>query len=263
MYRISFCLLAILIAGLGAVAADSTLVVRSYELQHASVSEVVELVQDILSDDGSVTARPRASLVQVQDRRDFIEVISRLVENIDQPPERFRISVELIDASETAFPDGAEFDPGDKVRRMFRYEHFRLEGSAAIEGAMGEDYVVRLGSEHQLQLGTSHVVSPGGYFRHNVPPPRRRPEGQAEKTSEGYEQDLPSPARIVEGRLQIDPLRLTRIREKSPSLTQEVEVLKTKVNLTGGQRAILGASSSESSRRATVLVVRFESMGDE
>ncbi|MCP4902178.1 MAG: hypothetical protein GY906_34860, partial [bacterium] len=149
-----------------AAAVAQTMEVRSYDLQHADMPEVVDLVQDLLSDEGSVTVRPRSSQLHVQDRSEFISVVDQFIKDIDQPPEPFRLIVELVEASMDPLMGETEYEPIHGVKRMFRYDHYRLVGAAAVEGKLGEDYLVSLGNDFQVQFGTSQVVIPGGFFHH-------------------------------------------------------------------------------------------------
>ncbi|MCP4898730.1 MAG: hypothetical protein GY906_17305, partial [bacterium] len=137
----------------------------------------------------------------------------------------------------------------------------RLVGAAAVEGKLGEDYLVSLGNDFQVQFGTSQVVIPGGFFHHRVRP-RPTPSDFSGNTNQPIDiEDLPGPPRIMRDRLQLDPLRLARVRSRSANLTREVEVFRTKITLKNGQQAILGAGASESSRSVMVFVVRYEVVG--
>jgi hypothetical protein len=63
-------------------------------------------------------------------------------------------------------------------------------------------------------------------------------------------------------RIELRRLTLVR-REQGPDGTdRRVQVLRTNMLLAPGQETLIGASASEQSQRAVILVVRAESPGD-
>jgi hypothetical protein len=221
--------------------------------------EAMKWVQTLLSDQGSITVQPWASRLQIQDRKAHVDLISRFLEEVDQPPELFRVTIELIEASFSPFEDQKAYQPPSGVSRVFSNRYFRLLGSTAIEGELGKSYVVRLGSGYSLEVGTAMSVLEGGYFRHRV-----RPERASKETGDDQRQydesQLPSPPRILRDRIVLNPLRLTKLQTQTQNVAQEFEVFKTKINLTVGQQAVLGTGKTEQSPTMFVLVVNSESV---
>lgn len=80
MLRKSLLFLAMLGISAGVVAADMETILRVFTLEHASVSEVSAAVQPLLSEEGSMTLRPKLSRIIVQDQPEVIDRVTALIE---------------------------------------------------------------------------------------------------------------------------------------------------------------------------------------
>jgi len=68
---------------------------RAFVVHHRALADAADLVQPILSPDGSVTLQPRLRTLVVQDRSDVLTRVATLLESFDLPPRNVEVTLSL------------------------------------------------------------------------------------------------------------------------------------------------------------------------
>jgi type II secretory pathway component GspD/PulD (secretin) len=239
---------------------------RVFRLEHADVTEAIQAIRPLLSEHGSFTVKISESQLTVQDRPDIVSQIANRIRELDQPPTEFKISIELLEASnDKNDPAGDAFvDP--RVRKMFQYSSYRSIASSVIAGELGATTRAELGSAYQI----SFLARPASRQSDTASADQSKPWSMPGSKSgsgtgaAGSEMQQP-PAETLRGttpRIELRQVTLIREERGADGMTRRVQVLRTNMLLAPGQETLIGASASEQSQRAVILVVRAETPGD-
>ena len=209
-----------------AVAEDVQTTVRVFQLRHSTVLEASLAVQPLLSQYGSLTVQPRAARITVQDRPEVVTRVAEVVASLDHERRGYRIRVDLLLGSmaRSAGPDEVPVDAG--MKEMFRFRHYQRLATATFEGDLGQEVAAELGDGFRLSFLPSALA-----------------------------QDMPWGIPDSQGRVHLVGLALVRLDRRPGGTVVPTEVLRTNIILSPGQRAIVGASASESSATGLVLVL--------
>ncbi|NOZ77863.1 MAG: hypothetical protein GXP48_01540 [Acidobacteria bacterium] len=124
MMRRIFAIVVCVLFGAVAVSwAASESVVRTFHLKHRSVTEVSQVVQGLLSAQGSLTVHPRTSVLTVQDTPATVRMITEVLKEVDVTPPVYRVQVRLLEATNHPAKRGAAapaLDP--RIMRMFHFK---------------------------------------------------------------------------------------------------------------------------------------------
>ena len=85
-----------------AIAVDADdLSARAYQIRFKTLPDAVELIADLLSEDGSVSIHPRLNRMVVQDRLEVLDRVAAVLEDFDQPPVNVDVTVSLFLGSDS------------------------------------------------------------------------------------------------------------------------------------------------------------------
>lgn len=205
-----------------AVADSDTMVVTVFRLKHARASDVLNSVQPLLSDEGSITVQPGKNRLTVRDRADIVEEVGKAIERVDLAPQRFVLQVELLLGSnlQASVPPNTEVSA--RLKRMFPFKSYRSLGATEFRGKTGDDVTLELDDGYRI------VVSARD---HRV---EETPFGIAARGLRLYLRPL-----VVEKQVG------SRFRE----------LLRTRVALSENQEVFIGAGASESGDQCLILIV--------
>jgi len=216
-------------------AADQSTTVRVFNLKNASVSEAFDLIEPLLSADGSVTVQPSRGRITIQDSPEVVARITTLINSIDRTPGEYRIEVELLEGLDVEQASDLPPDLDRRLHRMFPFKSYRRAGSTVFQGAFGQPTTASLSSNYRLSfLAESSNVS------------ESTPWGVAD----------------MGNRTQVKWLRLDRLRTGYGGQEKLDEMLRTTVFLSPRQKMIIGAGSSEDSASGLVLILTMHSVED-
>jgi len=221
----------------GAAGAVEMTTVRVFHLADTpiTVREAANAVQPLLSESGSLTVQPHQLRIIVQDKPDVLDRVSQVLDRLKETPERFSLHIELLEASNQPLRPEDSADVDDRIRRTFQYSSFRRIGVTLVEGEVGDPAMADLGGGYQVRFVPDRLPSPDEF------PWGVHPAGT---------------------RIHLDRLTLTMSPPDVEGDHKPVEVLRTSLVLAPSQRAIFGASGSEKSDRALVLILSARSVGD-
>ncbi len=248
MTRRALCLFVLTLVLPAALAAAAVTTSKVFKLRYLRVGDAALLVQPLLSEEGSLTIEARGSRLTVQDRQEVVDAVARLLGELDVAPARYRVLVELYEATKDAAAGGAS--AADlKLGDVFRFTSFRRVGAAVLEGEVGGAARADLGAGYLIRfrvepdaLEPIELPSPSAVTVLRPPelPPRARPASE--------------PGGGV--RVRLEDLVLVRVVEGRP-----IEVLRSRAEFSTGQQVVVAASASESARRGLVLVLKAEPPG--
>lgn len=72
---------------------------KFYQLKYASPADTKEIIEPFLSDQGSVIIDKVSAKIIVRDLKDNIDLVTRLIEEVDIPPQQVTINAKIIDIS--------------------------------------------------------------------------------------------------------------------------------------------------------------------
>ena len=109
--RVAVGLAALVLAVLEAAAeapAPRAVVARAFVVHHRALADAADVVQPILSADGSVKLQPRLKTLVVEDRSEVLDRVATLLESFDLPPRNVEVTLSL-------FLGTAQERPGQSV----------------------------------------------------------------------------------------------------------------------------------------------------
>ena len=163
------CLVAVWIAGAGGLAAEpqdegeGPILARAYKVHHRSLTDAAELVEPLLSEEGSLSLRPRLKTLVVEDRASVLDKVGPLLESFDLPPHAVEVTLTLFigkDLSEgesgrLALPGDVSFevlDVMEKIQKISKWKSYELLGSRSVSGVEGGRVTATLSDEYRIVL---------------------------------------------------------------------------------------------------------------
>ena len=217
-------------------AADqSATTVRVFNLKNASVTEAFNVIEPLLSDEGSVTVQPSRGRITIQDSPQVVGRITALLGELDRIPGEYRIEVELLEGLDIERVSDLPPELDRRLHRMFPFKSYRRAGRTVFQGEFGQPTMASLGESYRLSfLADSSNIT------------ESTPWGVAD----------------LSDRTQVKWLRLDRLTADHNGREQVDELLRTTVFLSPRQKMIIGAGSSEDSAIGLVLILTMHSVED-
>jgi len=207
---------------LGFAAADADLAARMFTIRFKAVEDVVLLIEPQIGERGSYTVQPRLKAITVRDEPANLARIGEMIVGFDQPPRSVRLIIQLLKAAQadpSSVPKGGEKrGVPELLRDVTKWSEVSVMGSASMVGVEGAQSTLNIGEEFRV---------------------RYRVDTVAEK----------------QGVVKFDRFALDRIVSDPNGETRYVNIWDTVVNLRNNQHLLLGATSSQESRRAIFLSV--------
>lgn len=155
----------------GSYTADDPISARAFEVDFRPLSDIADLIQPLLSEDGIVSMRPRLRTLVVEDHVSVLDRIAGLIESFDLPPRNVEIKLTLVlgmdqrtaDEEQSAGKRAADRQAPsvDELSRevrgiletlgdFTRWNAYEPLGNRAVVGAEGERLEVQLSSEYRV-----------------------------------------------------------------------------------------------------------------
>jgi hypothetical protein len=141
---------------------------RSFEIRHRPLADAVDLVSAVLSEDGSVSLRPRLRRIVVQDREAVLDRVARVLSEFDLPPRNVEVAVSLFlgtdrrddEAGRLArSPDIAEETRGirETLSDFTKWTEFAPLGTQTITCVEGFEGTVYLADDYRVEFRVQEV----------------------------------------------------------------------------------------------------------
>lgn len=125
----------LLLAGLfSACSSGPEMETRTFELRHVNPEEARALIEPYVygrPDYPGMVSTSRAALT-VRETADNLDQIERMLAQFDQPPQAVRLFFQLIEADGARTTDPAIADVETELRKLFRFEGYRLMSEATV-----------------------------------------------------------------------------------------------------------------------------------
>jgi hypothetical protein len=202
---------------------DAPLATRMFTIRFKSVEDVVLLIEPHIGDRGSYTVQPRLKAITVRDEAASLTRIGDLIAGFDVPPRSVRLVIQLLRGAEASPASSRSRDDGTGVPSLLRdvtkWSEVSLVGSASMLGVEGAQSVLNLGDEFRVRFRVDAVAE-------------------------------------QQGIVKFDRFALDRaVREPSGEI-RYVNIMDTVVNARNDQQLVIGATSSQDSRKAVFLSVK-------
>jgi hypothetical protein len=210
------------IAGSAAAQSDD-LATRTFTIQFKALEDVLLLLEPFVGERGSYTVQPRLKTITVFDEPDRLRRISDVIADFDQPPRSVRLLIQLLNASEAE--PAADRRPGsgtgvpNLLRDVTKWSEVSVLGSASILAVEGADSSLNVGERFRVRFQVGTVAH-------------------------------------KQGVVKFDRFALDRVVKNAAGEARHVPIWDTVINLRHNQHLLLGATSSQESRRAIFLSVK-------
>jgi hypothetical protein len=203
--------------------AEEELGSKLFTIRFKAVEDVVLLIEPSITDRGSYTVQPRLKAITVRDTAASLRRIEDLIAGFDQPPRSVRLVIQVLRAT-VADPASNERRGSDLpgvpslLRDVTKYSEVSVLGSASMVGVEGAQSTLNIGEEFRVRFRVDAVAD-------------------------------------RQGVVKFDRFALDRIVRDPKGEAKVVPIWDTVVNLRNNQQLLLGATSSQESRRAVFLSV--------
>jgi hypothetical protein len=215
-------LAALLIAGT-VLAAEPE--VRVFQLHFRAVREAADLIEPLLSADGSILLQPKISSVTVRDNAEVLARVTQALASWDVPPLSYRVRVRLLLAT-TEAPDRGRAAPmiagvGAEITKLFHFTEYQDVATVQVTAAEGSAVELAAGDRYNVRF-----------------------------TVRGVSQDP--------DRIQLAQLQLARRDRSSEGQETLQPLLRATVPLQMKQASVLGGMRSENAKEALFLILWAE-----
>lgn len=206
---------------------------RAFEVRYRDLAEAADLVTPLLSEDGSVTLRPRLKRLVVQDTEAVLGRVAALLESFDLPPKNVEITLSLFMGREQREESGGtETAHGvfsKEVRGVIetlgdftKWTAYEPLGSRSVTGVEGGRVETQLSEEYRVIFTVNAVHE-------------------------------------AQGTVKFDSFALQRLKRDEQGRQTVDDLYKTGMVLNVGRLHVVGAASGADSKRALFLTVQVES----
>lgn len=163
----------LLCGGLGVAAtAEATprrgLQVYAHTLEHRPASDVLSVIEPLLSSEGRVEVQPGDNTLVIRDTAATIEKVKIELATLDREPEDLRFDIQIVRAGprraiSPPLPPDQEI-PGEVIERLrdlLRYEDYRLLAKAGMTSSEGEEVTYSLGQTYSVSFRLGSVIAAG------------------------------------------------------------------------------------------------------
>jgi len=151
---------------------------RTFALQHLEPHEARDLIRPYVWDDRAGAAGTMSAadnMISVRETRDNLDRIAAVLEEFDLPRPTVRLNFQLIEANGAAQGDPAIADVEAELRRLFRYEGYRLVNEAVVGGMEGSHIEQVVGTDWNedgwiitASIGSVRVIDDSGWVQMEV-----------------------------------------------------------------------------------------------
>jgi hypothetical protein len=136
----------------------------TFELQYLDGDRAAVLIEPYVFTDrpdapGSISQAD--NMVTVRETRDNLDKIRRVLADIDRPRPTVRLRFQLIEADGAGAVDPAIADVEAELRKLFRYDGYRLIREAVVGGTEGSHIEQVIGREDDANVGFILMASIG------------------------------------------------------------------------------------------------------
>lgn len=154
----------------GQVDADP-LSARAFEVRHRALSDAAELVEELLSSEGTLTLKPRLKTLVVEDRVSVLDRVGSLLHSFDLPPRSVEVTITLFlgrREESGSRPSGGVVPLSREVRGVIetlgdftKWTAYEPLGSGSVVGVEGAPLQTSLTAEYVVAFTIESVHDSG------------------------------------------------------------------------------------------------------
>lgn len=152
---------------------DDVVQARAFEVRYRDLADAADLVGPLLSEEGSLTLRPRLKVLVIEDRASVLGRVEELLQSFDLPPRHVEVTLILFLGTDRRKEPEAPRSPdsvfSNEVRGVIdalgdftKWVAYEPLGSGAVTGAEGDRMVARLSSDYRVTLKLESVATREG-----------------------------------------------------------------------------------------------------
>ena len=151
---------------------------QTFELRFLEPHEARDLIRPYVWDDRAGAAGTMSAtdnMISVRETGDNLDRIAAVLEEFDLPQPTVRLNFQLIEANGAAQGDPAIADVEAELRRLFRYEGYRLVNEAVVGGMEGSHIEQVVGTNWNEEgwiitasIGSVRVIDDSGWVQMEV-----------------------------------------------------------------------------------------------
>jgi hypothetical protein len=154
-------------------AQDEPLKKRVFTIKNKPIEDVILLVNDQLSRDGSLLLKPGQDTFTVEDREENLEKIAETLAAYDVPPRNIEVAIKLVKAS-TAQAGGKEASReiqkeiqslSAQLRGYLKYTDYQLLGSVSAPATEGQKMSLLMTDDFRIEFQVAHLHQKRGIIR--------------------------------------------------------------------------------------------------
>jgi hypothetical protein len=137
---------------------------QTFELQYLEPHQARDLIRPYVWDDrpgATGTMSAVDNMISVRETRDNLDRIAAVLEEFDLPRPTVRLNFQLIEANGAAQGDPAIADVEAELRRLFRYQGYRLVNEAVVGGMEGSHIEQVVGMDESTEEGWIVIANIG------------------------------------------------------------------------------------------------------
>jgi len=142
-------------------AADDPLSARTFRVRYRPLTDAADVVGPLLSNNGSLTLRPRLKLLVVQDHETVLDRVEALLASFDLPPRSVEVTLTLILGVDRREEDPERSPYNSDLTRdvrgiletlgdFIKWHDYELLGSRSITGVEGSSVTADLTDEYRV-----------------------------------------------------------------------------------------------------------------
>jgi hypothetical protein len=211
-------------------ATDDPIRARAFQVQYQPLVDAADVIDPLLSEDGTVTLRRRLSTLVVEDRGSVLERVEDLLESWDIPPSNVQITFSLflgVDRRQED-PRAPKADHGlstevrgvlDKLSNFTKWTSYEQLGSRSVTGTEGATVVADLSDEYRVVFVVESVHK-------------------------------------THGAVKFERLQLQRVSHGEDGVPSVEDLFTAGMVLPPGKLRLVGAASDPNSKRALFLALQ-------
>ena len=164
----------VLAVGPGPAANDGDPVLaRAFEVRHRPPADAAELVEALLSDEGSLTLQPRLKVLVVSDRVSVLAKVESLLQSFDLPPRQVDVTLSLFLGTKRREDDGGRPPRPEPLidlppLQFTKWTSYESLGSRSVNGVEGGKVTADLGNDFRVSFRVETVDERQGVVRFSV-----------------------------------------------------------------------------------------------
>jgi hypothetical protein len=173
-------LVPLLVVGLAGVADtrpdDDRLLARAFEVRYRPLVDAAELIDPLLSEDGTMMLRPRLMTLVIEDRVSVLDRVGALLESYDLPPLNVEVTFSLFlgtdrrDEQRDRAPGGTGLSSEvrgvlETLSDVTKWSSYDPLGSRSVTGAEGDEVVAILSEDYRVVFAVESVHEGQGVIK--------------------------------------------------------------------------------------------------